>query len=242
MKDHRTHLAHKAEHAVDLETGAVVAVTVQDADEGDTATSIETLIEAAEQVEIVVPVGDGIKEVVADKGYHSNQVMVDLEAVGVRSYISEPDRGRRNWKDHPVARDAVYRNRRRIRGARGKRLLRQRGERLERPFAHLYETGRMRRTHLRGHHNILKRVLLHAGALNLGLLLRTLCGVGTPRALQGRLSVLLGCVWALIRLPATISTRIWTLFRPSALPKRSRARREVRELTIAAATPFTTGC
>jgi len=136
MKDGRTHLAHKAEHAVDLETGAVVGVTVQDADEGDTATSIETLIEAAEQVETVVPDGE-IKEVVADKGYHSNQVMVDLEAVGVRSYISEPDRGRRNWKDHPDARDAVYRNRRRIRGARGKRLLRQRGERLERPCAHL---------------------------------------------------------------------------------------------------------
>ena len=136
MKDHRTHLAHKAEHAVDLETGAVVAVTVQDADAGDTATSIETLIEAAEQVETVVPDGDGIEEVVADKGYHSNQVMVDLEAVNVRSYISDPDRGRRNWEDNPEARDAVYRNRRRIRGARGKRLLRLRGERLERPFAH----------------------------------------------------------------------------------------------------------
>jgi Na+/H+ antiporter 1/Transposase DDE domain/Transposase domain (DUF772) len=117
MKDGRTHLAHKAEHAVDLETGAVVAVTVQDANEGDTATSIETLIEAAEQVETVVADGE-IKEVVADKGYHSNQVMVDLEAVGVRSYISEPDRGHRNWKDNPEARDAVYRNRRRIRGAR----------------------------------------------------------------------------------------------------------------------------
>jgi transposase len=242
MKDHRTHLAHKAEHAVDLETGAVVAVTVQDADEGDTATSIETLIEAAEQVETVLPAGEGIKEVVADKGYHSNQALVDLEAVGVRSYISEPARGRRNWKDNPEARDAVYRNRRRIRGARGKRLLRQRGERLERPFAHLYETGRMRRTHLRGHDNILKRVLLHAGALNLGLLLRTLCGVGTPRALQGRLSILIGCLWSLIWLPETTWTHIWTLFRPSALPERLRARREVRELTIAAATPFTTGC
>ena len=114
---------------------------MQDADAGDTATSIETLIEAAEQVETVCPTAR-IKEVVADKGYHSNQVMVDLEAVGVRSYISEPDRGRRNWKNNPEARDAVYRNRRRIRGARGKRLLRQRGERLERPFAHLYETGR----------------------------------------------------------------------------------------------------
>jgi transposase len=107
MKDGRTHLAHKAEHAVDLETGAIVGVTVQNADDGDTTTSIETLIEAAEQVESVRPDGEGIKEVVGDKGYHSNQSLVDLEAVGVRSYISEPDRGRRNWEDHPEARDAV---------------------------------------------------------------------------------------------------------------------------------------
>jgi len=198
MKDGRTHLAHKAEHAVDLESGAVVGVTVQDANEGDTTSSIETLIEAAEQIEKVVPDDEGLKEVVADKGYHSNQALVDLEAVGVRSYISEPDRGRRNWKGKAEARDAVRRNRRRIRGARGKRLLRQRGERLERPFAHLYETGRMRRVHLRGHNNILKRVLVHAAALNLGLLMRKLTGVGTPRSLQGRVVALLRSLESLI--------------------------------------------
>lgn len=209
MKDHRTHLAHKAEQAVDLETGAVVAVTVQDADAGDTATSIETLIEAAEQIETVVPDSDGPSEVVADKGYHSNQVMVDLEAVGVRSYISEPDRGRRNWTHNGEARAAVYRNRRRIRGARGKRLLRLRGERLERPFAHLYETGRMRRVHLRGHDNILKRVLLHAGALNLGLLMRHLIGIGTPRGLQGRVVALVRCLWSLVHHPNSLCARTW---------------------------------
>jgi transposase len=118
MKDGRTHLAHKAEHEVDVETGAVVGVTVQDADAGDTTTSRETLIEAAEQIETVLPDRDGLQEVVGDKGYHSNDSLVDLEAVGVRSYISEPDRGR-NWKEYPEARDAVYRNRRRIRGERG---------------------------------------------------------------------------------------------------------------------------
>jgi transposase len=181
MKDGRTHLAHKAEHAVDLETGAVVGVTVQDADKGDTTTSIATLIEAAEQIEAVVADSEGPKELVADKGYHSNQALVALEAVGVRSYISEPDRGRRNWKGNPEAREAVYRNRRRIGGARGKRLMRRRGELLEGPFAHLYQTGGMRRVHLHGHENILKRILLHAGALNLGLLMRTLFGIGTPR-------------------------------------------------------------
>jgi transposase len=115
MKDGRTYLAHKAEHAVDLETGAIVSVTVQDADDGDTTTSIETLIDAAEHVDAVQPDGKGLEEVVGDKGYHSNQSLVDLEAVGVRSYISEPDRGRRNWKKNPEARNAVYRNRRRSR-------------------------------------------------------------------------------------------------------------------------------
>jgi transposase len=242
MKDGRTHLAHKAEQAVDLETGAVVAITVQDADEGDTTTSIETLIEAAEHVERVVPDGDGLTDVVADKGYHSNQVLVDLEAVGVRSYISEPERGRRNWEGKPEVRDAVYRNRRRIRGTRGTRLLRQRGERLERPFAHLYETGRLRRVHLRGHRNILKRVLLHAAALNLGLLMRTLVGVGTPRSLQGRAVALLRGVWSVIRLPETLWNAIWTLYPPPAPPDGVRGGREDRRIDSSVATTSATGC
>jgi hypothetical protein len=179
---------------------------------------VETLIEAAEQIERVLPEGEGIQEVVADKGYHSNQALVDLEAVGVRSYISEPDRGRRNWKDHPEAREAVYRNRRRIRGARGKRLLRKRGERLERPFAHLYETGRMRRVYLRGHANILKRVLLQAAAFNLGILMRTFCGVGTPRSLQGRTAALLAGLWCLISLPDGLWDAVWSRDRLSPSP------------------------
>ena len=187
MKDGRTHLAHKAEHAVDLKTGAVVAVTVQPADKGDTETVKETLMEAAENVEKAKPQTDVVKELVADKGYHSNALLEDLALLGVRTYLSEPARGRRKWKGKYGARDAVYGNRRRIRGARGRRLLRQRGERLERPFAHAYETGGLRRVYLRGHSNILKRVLIHTAALNLGLLMRVLVGVGTPRSLQGRL-------------------------------------------------------
>jgi transposase len=205
MKDGRTHLAHKAEHAVDLETGAIVGVTVQDANEGDTTTSRETLTEAAEQIEAVCPDSDGLLEVVGDKGYHSNQSLVDLEAAGVRSYISEPDRGRRNWKKNPEARDAVYRNRRRIRGTRGKRLLRLRGERLERPFAHLYETGGMRRVHLRGHTNMRKRLLIHTAGFNLGLLMRQLIGVGTPRGLQGRL---MAAMAVLLALPSELVERV----------------------------------
>ena len=186
MKDGRTHVAHTAEHAVDLETGAVVGVTVQDADDGDTTTMVETLITAADQVEAVLPAGASIAEVVGDKGYHSNETLVAFAAIGVRSYVSEPDRGRRNWKGKAAARDAVYANRRRIRGARGQQLLRQRGELLERPNAPLYATGRLRRVHLRHHPNILKRVLVHVCGFNLGLLMRQLTGVGTPRSLQGR--------------------------------------------------------
>ena len=201
MKDGRTHLAHKAEHAVDVETGAIVAVTVQGADEGDTTTIIETAIAAAEQVEDAqaeVDEPQPLEEIIGDKGYHSNQSMIDLEAVGLRSYIAEPDRGRRDWSDEPEAQAPVYRNRRRIRGARGRRLMRRRGERIERSFAHLYDTGGMRRTHLRGHENILKRLLIHAGGFNLGLLIRSILGIGTPRGLQGRLAAVVATVLAVI--------------------------------------------
>ena len=183
MKDGRTRLAHKAEHAVDLETGAVVGIRVQDAAAGDTQTLLETLVTAAEQVDAVLPTGPGITELVLDKVYHSNLTLVTMAQVGIRSYVSEPDRGRRNWRSKHSARDAVYGNRRRIRGARGKR---RRGERLERPNAHLYATGRLGRVHLRGHGNILKRLLLQVCGLNLGLFMRQTLGVGTPRGLQGR--------------------------------------------------------
>ncbi len=187
MKDGRTHLAHKAEHAVDLETGAMVAVTLQGADAGNTTTIIETAIAAAEQIEDAqadVTEPQTLDEIIADKGYHSNQTMVDLEAVGFRSYIAEPDRGRRGWSQVPEAQAPVYGNRRRICGLRGRRLMRRRGELIERSFAHLYDTGGMRRTHLRGHTNILKRLLIHAGGFNLGPLMRALLGAGTPRGLQ----------------------------------------------------------
>jgi transposase len=110
-------------------------------------------------------------------------------------HASEPDRGRRTWKKQAATRDAVYANRRRIRGQRGRSLQRRRSERLERPNAHLYETGGMRRTHLRGHANILKRVLVHVGGFNLGFFMRTRFGIGTPRSLQGAVAVLVIAVW-----------------------------------------------
>jgi transposase len=210
LKDGRTHLAHKAEHAVDLETGAVVAVTLQGADQGDTTTVKETFIEAAERLEEVgkEPEADermnaqGTEEVVADKGYHSGAMVEDWEAIGVRSYIPEPKRKRRKWRGKPGQQAAVYGNRRRIRSERGKQLLRRRGELLERSFAHVYNTGGMRRTYLRGHRNILKRLLIHVAAFNLSLILRQQLGVGTPRSLQGlrnRLFYCFGLLWTALQ-------------------------------------------
>jgi len=218
MKDGRTHLAHKAEHAVDLETGAVLAVTLQPAAAGDTNTLHETLTQCGEHIREVAadidnnavqmnPVGPA--ELVLDKGYHSNDVLVILKEVEVRSYCSEPDRGHRNWKEKQEEKAAVYQNRRRIRGERGKRLLRQRGERVERSFAHMYETGGMRRTHLRRHDNIIKRLLIHAGAFNLGLVMRKLMGNGTPRGLQGRLNACLCVVQLLWRVLPVAIIRQW---------------------------------
>jgi transposase len=195
MKDGRTHLAHKAEHAVDMASGALVAVTVQAADAGDTRTVQETLAQACENIDVVTavlqsePDAPEVKvenptELVTDKGYHSREVVRQVAEAGMRSYISEPDRGRQRWGGQSSEQAAVYANRRRIQGERGKRLQRQRGEKLERTMAHLYETGRMRRVHLRGRGNIIKRLLIQACSFNLGLLMRTLFGVGTPRSLQ----------------------------------------------------------
>ena len=182
MKDGRTHLAHKAEHAVDLSSGAVLAVTVQAANEGDTTTIHRTLAEA--QAAASRMTGHGIKEVVADKGYHSGEVLKQLHQQGFRSYIPEPRRGRRHWQGKQVEQRCVYSNRRRVRSRRSKWLQELRGELTERSFAHMYETGGMRRLHLRGG-NILKRIVVHAGSFNLGLVMRKLTGVGKPKRLQG---------------------------------------------------------
>jgi transposase len=199
MKDGTTHLAHKAEHAVDMETGAVIAVTLQAADQGDTTTIKETLAETAENLAQMIEREaekapneepqvslNPMAEIVADKGYHSNDTMLLIEQAEARSYIPEPKREGRNWSGKTVEQKAVYANRRRVKGDYGKRLLKRRGELIERSFAHCYETGAMRRVYLRGRENISKRQLIHVGAFNLGLVLRKNIGAGTPRELRNR--------------------------------------------------------
>jgi len=182
MKDGRTHLAHKAEHAVDLSTGALLSVTLQPADQGDTTTIFETLDAARIAAQEIGQAA--IREVVTDKGYHSAAVLVDLHDQDIRSYVCEPDRGRRRWTDKPDGQQQqVYGNRRRLRGGRNARLQKRRQELAERSFAHMYETGAMRRLHLRGRTNILKRLVVHGAGFNLGLYMRSLIGVGKPRQL-----------------------------------------------------------
>jgi transposase len=199
MKDGRTHLAYKAEHAVDLETGAVVALTVQPGDRGDTTSMTTTLTQAgcavmdlagqaadADAVGAVRQVNEvGVERVIADKGYHSKQVLQDLADGGPRTVIAEPERKRQKWSGQQAARAAVYSNRRRLSTAVGKALLRKRGELIERSFAHLYDTGGMRRVHLRGKDNIAKRALIHAAGFNLSLILRRILGMGTARGAAG---------------------------------------------------------
>jgi len=217
MKDGRTHLAHKAEHAVDLKTGAVLAVTLQEADSGDTTTVVETLAQAGENVAELIGTEEpsqkaqvhlqGIEEVVADKGYHSGAVVANLQGAEVRAYISEKKQpGQRHWEGKAEEQQAVYANRRRVQGAYGQGLLRKRGELIERNFAHCYDTGGMRRTHLRGHRNILKRLLIHVGAFNRSLIFRSFLGSGTPRELRNRQSSFLCVLLFLFRRPSVASS------------------------------------
>ena len=214
MKDGSTPLAHKAEQVVDLGEqghGAILAVVRHAANCGDTNTILE-LVNAAtghqhpvrtDDVRTGAAPSNGtsppaaslcITEVVTDKGYPSHEVLTQFAELELRTYFSEPDRGRQNWQD-PIgaeAQQAVDANRRRITGD---RLLARRGEFLERTFTHCDETGGMRRLHVRGAAHITKRLLLHAAAFNLSLMMRKLLGAGTPRGFAARLAALSPAGW-----------------------------------------------
>ena len=205
LKDGRTRLAYKAENVVDMDTSAIVAAEIHPADEADTATLPSTLDLAEDNVEAARassredsddepdPPGtgsdsepDGFTEIVADKGYHKADLIRRLRDTGYRTYIPEPCiYGKRHWADKgglETAR-AIYQNRARTQRRKSRRLQRRRGELLERPFAHLCETGAFRRVRLRGRVNVAKRYVIQAAAWNLGLILRNQIGWGTPRGL-----------------------------------------------------------
>jgi transposase len=184
MKNGDTHLAYKAEHAVDLKTEMVVAAQIYPADQGDSETLGDTLIAAQENM-LEAGSRQIIKETVADKGYHAADTVAGCAEAQIRTYIVEPKRKRQRWTDKPEGQqEAVYANRRRCKGVRGRQLQRWRSERAERSFAHVCETGGARRSWIRGLLEVTKRYLIQVAGHNLGLLMRKLFGIGTPRSLQ----------------------------------------------------------
>ena len=204
MKDGTTHLAYKPEHAVDLDTGAVVAAELHPADEGDTTTLEKTLAAAKENLEAVdaAPTAEDPAECVTDKGYHSRSVLKALDDGPWKTRISEPkQKGFARWHGDGAARRAVTNNRTRLLSGVAKEAFKLRAEIVERSFAHNLDRGGMRRTWLRGRENVHKRYLLHVAGHNLSLLMRKLIGAGTPReAVAGGY----GCICVLIALAGAV--------------------------------------
>lgn len=189
MKNGSTHMAYKPEHAVDLDTGAIVAAEIHTAEKGDTSTLGETLKTAEENLAAAgkAPSPENPSECIADKGYHSRGVLKELDDSQWKTRIAEPDRTSfSRWHGDEEARQAVYANRNRLRSCIGKAAMRRRGEFVERSFAHTLERGGMRRTWLRGRANVQKRYLIHVCGFNLGLLMRALTGAGTPKEAAAR--------------------------------------------------------
>ncbi len=225
MKDKRTHLAYKAEHVVDLDSEFVLAAPIYMADQSDPSTLVDSIWAA--QINLVLAGSEQeVEEAVADKGYHKAETLADCEGCNTRTYIPEPKRKKRRWQGKPAAHRRAYEsNRRRVKGARGKRLQKKRSELVERSFAHVCETGGARRTWLRGVEDVSKRYLVQVAAHNLGLLMRKLLGVGKPRRLQGGGGGFVGgrslAVWAFHGWERPMP---W----PSRLPLAGRAKRSRR--------------
>lgn len=210
LKAGNTHMAYKAENAVDIESRITVAAEVHTADKGDTLTINKTLL-AADETTMRAGVEGGIKDVILDRGYHSDAVLVDLDSKGYRGYVAEPKRGTRNWQrllkrdgEQVVAdrQKAYYANRRRARSAAGKQLQKKRAEFPERAFAHLKRTGGLARVFVRGRREVGKKLKTHVAAANLGVILRALIGIGTPRSLQGRSRAFLEALFGLVSMLA----------------------------------------
>ena len=208
MKDGTTHLAYKAEHVVDLDSEFILSATITPANHGDAETMVDSVAQAQMNLD-AAGAETKIKDVAADKGYHKASTLELADDLDFRTYVPEPKRKYRNrWVGKPAGlKEAVYANRRRVRGERGKRLQRQRSEKVERSFAHVCETGGARRTWLRGQDKVSKRYLLQVAARNLGLMMRKLFGIGTAKSLQGLAGLFLLAYFAIeglcrrVRLP-----------------------------------------
>jgi hypothetical protein len=255
LKDGRTRLGYKAEHVVDLETGAVVAADVYGAEQSDTATLRPSLEAARQNVEATRAASTGDRdnddddddegpppaaptgkprptiEVVADKGYHKVELLLELRRAEYRTYIPVPDqKGQRQFADKGgmLGREAFHDNRKRVRRPKGKKLLRLRGERIERTFALTCETGAHRRVRLRGRDNVRKRYIAHIAALNLGLVMRTLFGHGTPReAANAVLAAFVAAFWRALRTLAVVGDAAFGIILPRITGRLSRLSTDV---------------
>ena len=197
LKDGRTHLAYKPEHAMDLDTDAVVAAEMHAADRGDTATLPDTLESAARHLAAVdaAPSAGAPAEMAADKGYHSREVLKALDDGPWKTRIAEPKRdGFSRWHGDDAARRAVVNNRTRLLSGVAHVAVKLRAELVERSFALTLDRGGMRRAWLRGRENLHKRYLIHVAGYNLGLIMRLLTGSGTPRGFQARVSTSLAAI------------------------------------------------
>jgi len=234
LKDGRTRLAYKPEHVVDLESGVIVAAPVHSADKADSETIEKSLDEARQNIEKAKgkkaqkqseaateeqakPQDTATKRtaVAADKGYHKAAVLRALKEKGYRTYIPERrQKGYRRWRDKGGAKTAAafYENRARVNRSRSKGFQRLRSERVERTFAHVCETGGARRTRLRGRENVQKRYLLQVAAANLGILMRSLFGFGTPRGWAERIRALLSAIFRRLSRPSAFSGRVFALY------------------------------
>jgi transposase len=217
MKDGTTHLAYKAEHVVDLDSEFILSARVTPANHGDAETMVDSVVQAQMNLD-AAGAETKIQDAAADKGYHKASTLELADNLDFRTYVPEPKRRYRyRWIDKATGqKEAVYANRRRVRGERGKRLQRERSEKVERSFAHVCETGGARRTWLRGLEEVSKRYLLQVAARNLGLMLRKLFGVGTARSLQG----LAGLFWAAYYAVTSVWLTIASCIDPGAIRKR----------------------
>ena len=245
MKDGRTHMAYKAEHAVDLDSGMILAAAIEPAGSSDAETLKGRLVDAQANL-LRAGSEQALEEAVADKGYHKLDTLVWTAENGIRTYLPEKQhRGARDWSQHTPARKRCYHNnRRRTKGPRGRRLLRLRGERVERSFAHVCETGGARRTWIRGTEETSKYYTMRALAFNLGVLLRSICGIGKPRVLQDKRKGRKGLHAEAIRLFRAIAARVRALRAhkariTSAVPGRETIRQAIQQKKIA---PCSTGC
>jgi transposase len=243
MKDGRTHLAYKAEHVIDLKSEVIVAATIYPADQSDGETLLQSVSQSQENV---ARAGSDAfaTEVVADKGYHKAQTLAECAAYDLRTYIPErTERRPRRWTDKPAGwRDAFRANRRRVRAQRSRRLQRLRSERVERSFAHVCNTGRARRTWLRGREDVQKRYLVTLAGRNLTVLMRALFGIGTPRSLQGPASAVFAALCALCLAISNITSSarraLWLIVDHS----RHWLRRILHRLPPSEIRPSSTGC